>query len=329
MRSKITIGVLVPSDGKRPRTPPPERPIGRAALHLAEAGIDVIFGDTIQGGKMTGFRATPAGWEPVSSASIDAAHDRFPSQLRADRFAEIRAGLGSLRMGNSLSFTMLCRDKLLSQERLAELGVRMPEVEGDPARFSDTLEQWGSAFLKPRFGALGLGVTRVSPGSDLPEYLPGVVPDRPDPSILQRAIAPPAGWASRTVRVLVQKTPAGEWIQGVPVVRQSRVDTVANAARGAEVAAGPRVLSENTLARITAVTTTITAAMDRLDEAEWMLEAGLDLVLDRHEEPWLIEVNSRPRGRMEMLAKTDPLRYLDTHIAAAARPIQRIAALLR
>ena len=329
MSSKITIGVLVPSDGDRPSTPPWERPIGRAALHLAGSGIDVIFGDNLDCGHMTGFRATDSGWESVTSIPIDGAHDRFPSQLRAARYSEIQAGLSGLSMGNSLAFTMLCRDKLLSQAQLTGLGVPMPEVVDDSAQFRATLERWESAFLKPRYGALGLGVSRVTPGSHLPSERPGVVPERPDPSILQRAITPPDGWASRTVRILIQRTPSGEWIQGVPVVRQSRVDPVANAARGAEVVPGPQVLSADTLARIAAAANTTTDAIDRLDGAAWMIEAGLDLVLDAQEQPWLIEINSRPRGRMEMLAKTDPLRYLDTHIAAAARPIQRIAALLR
>ena len=42
----------------------------------------------------------------------------------------------------------------------------------------------------------------------------------------------------------------------------------------------------------------------RYDEAQRMVEAGLDLVIDSQSDVWLIEINSRPRGRMEVLAST-------------------------
>lgn len=328
MNTPITIGVLVPSDGHQPTAPPETRPIGRAALMLAADGIDVIFGDTVMDGRMTGFRATASGWEPVADLKIDGAHDRFPSQLRANRYQEIQAGLGSVPMANPLAFTMLCRDKLKSQLTLAALGVPMPEVVSDPSEFTDALTAWGAGFLKPRFGALGIGVQRVLPGDALPSELTGVVPDRPDPSLLQRAIIAPDGWASRTVRVLLQRTPNGGWASGTPVVRSSRTDPVANAARGAEVAAGPAVLPTAVLKRIADATHPIIKAFEQLEDSDWVLEAGVDLVLDEDHQPWLVEINSRPRGRMEVLAATDPDRYRQAHIAAAARPIARIAALI-
>ena len=67
-------------------------------------------------------------------------------------------------------------------------------------------------------------------------------------------------------------------------------------------------------------------ALDQVKVADRMVEAGVDLVLDEQHHPWLIEINSRPRGRMEALASLDPQTYLNAHIDACARPLQVIAA---
>jgi glutathione synthase/RimK-type ligase-like ATP-grasp enzyme len=325
----MTIGVLVPTNGAHPEAPPHARPIGRAALQLAREGIDVVFGDTVTDGCIHGVRAVENGWESVDGISIVGAHDRFPSQLRADRFGRILDGLCGVELWNSLEFTMLCRDKLVSQQRLESLGIRMPAVVEDPSLFSDRLAEWKHAFLKPRYGALGIGVTAVQPGEPLPAMRTGVVPSRPDPTILQKGIAPPSGWASRTVRVLLQRTPDGGWFQHTPVLRQSRVDPVANAARGAEVVAGPEALDEDCLGRIFDSVAAIAAAFEGMPEAARMVEAGVDLVLDERMDPWLIEVNSRPRGRLEMLASQRPDAYRPEHIEACARPLRVIAAMAK
>jgi glutathione synthase/RimK-type ligase-like ATP-grasp enzyme len=325
MNHARTIGVLVPTDGTTPTTPPEHRPIGRAALRLAKHGIDVVFGDQLQDGALTGFRATETGWTPAANVPLFGVHDRFPSQLRSEKYAQLLNALNGLPMGNSPEVTLLCRDKLATQRALQELGIPMPAVEADPARFEETLQKWGKGFLKPRFGALGIGVVRVSPGDSLPTHTHGVVPYQPDPTILQEAVPPPSGWASRTVRVLIQRETTGGWFSGIPVVRQSREDPVANAARGAEVAPGPAILDAATLNRIDDSIQQICGAFDRLQATDRMVEAGVDLVLDAEYHPWLIEVNSRPRGRMEVLASLEPETYLDAHIDACARPLQVIA----
>ena len=328
MSRRITIGVLVPTHGEIPTDPPESRPIGRAAISLGDSGIDVIFGDEVKQGRISGYRAVTGGWAAADAVPLDAAHDRFPSQLRAQRYTEILSGLGKLTMGNPRAFTMLCRDKLETQRVLCAQGVKMPPVCTNPSGFTEQLEQWGSAFLKPRYGALGIGVTRVIPGDAMPTTLPGVVPDRPDPSILQAAILPPEGWCSRTVRILIQREPEGGWWTGTPVVRQSRSDHVANAARGAEVAPGDQALSPRTIDRLNAATRKLTDALDIIDPRGLALEAGADFVLDTDHEPWLIELNSRPRGRMEVLSAHDPERYKSAHVMACARPIRRLAAAL-
>ena len=291
---------------------------------LADEGIEVVFGHVLKAGRMDGLVAKPGGWRTVSDHPVDAIHDRFPSQIRSEAFQQILDGARGMMMANSLDFTMLCRDKVLFQQTMVQAGLDMPAMETDPAHFQARLEQWGAGFIKPRFGALGTGVSRVVSSDDLPEVLPGVVPGRLEPAILQRAVMPPAGYAGRAVRVLVQRTPEG-WHQCPAVVRSSPTDPVANAARGAQVGPGSALLERHTLASIAAACRRTTDTIDGLAQGRWAVEAGIDLVLDAHNQPHLIELNSRPRGRLEVLAAQDPDAFGQAHVQAVARPIRMLA----
>ena len=325
-----TIGVLVPTAPGRP-PPPDTRPVGRAALMLRERGITVIFGDTVlrhsHAVVMDGLIAVPGAWKP-HRAPIMALHDRFPSQRRATQYAAARQALGGLPMGNPPSITLLCRDKVACQHALEGSGVVMPPVVSEPCDFEAALRRWGTGFLKPRFGALGIGVQRVRPGDPLPETLPGAVPDRPDPAILQRAVPPPEGWAGRSVRALVQRLPGGGWYQCPPVTRQSRTDFVVNAARGASVAPAQDVLSAKTMEHISASCQAVCQRIASLPDGDRAVELGLDLMIDAHEQAVLIEVNSRPRGRLEALASLDYARFSTEHVEACARPLAYMASLV-
>ncbi|MEC7946882.1 MAG: YheC/YheD family protein, partial [Myxococcota bacterium] len=302
------------------------RPIGRAALALSRQGLRVVFGDTVEDGRITGLEAVPGGWRTATSVPVAALHDRFPSQRRAAHFARILAAAGSMPIGNPPELTLLCRDKLRCQMVLGAAGVdAQPPIEADPTRFAGRLAAWGVGFLKPRYGALGIGVCRVVPGDPLPASLPGAIPGRRDPAILQRAVPPPARWAGWSVRVVCQRAPGGMWVQGEPAVRRHRTDPVVNAARGAEVAPGRDVLPKDTAAAVCALSARVTDALDTLPCGRWAVEVGVDLAIDTDGAPWLIEVNSRPRGRMEALAAADPGRFHDAHVAACGRPLLALA----
>lgn len=326
----IGIGVLVPVNPGGAPPPPSSRPVGRAALSIRELGIQVIFGDQIfRRGEdvwISGLSALPDRWESVT-CPIHALHDRYPSQRRAENYARVQSMLGSLPMGNPRSLTLLCRDKLASQEHLASHGVPMPAVEADPTTWSSCLSSWGSGFLKPRYGALGIGVRRVKPGDPLPVELESVVPGRPDPAILQRAVLPPSGWAGRSVRALCQRLPGGGWHLCPPVLRQSREDAVVNASRGASVHPAEDVLSSETMAQIASVCSAACAALSAHPDGHLLVEVGLDLVLDAAGVPHLIECNSRPRGRLEVLASQWPDRFGSAHLAACGRPLRYLASL--
>ncbi len=314
------IGVLVPTVPGPPREPPEARPIGRAALALAAEGIDAIFGDTVQDGWIEGHRARPGRWQ-TARAEVVAFYDRFPSQRRAERFAQITTQLAGRPLGNSPALTALCRDKLACQQHLEAHGLEMPTVEDRPERFAEQLAAWGSGFLKPRFGALGAGVRAVRPGDPLPATLRALL-DEDEPAILQRAVPPPPGLAGRSVRLLAQRDADGSWHLHEPVVRQSSDDPVVNAARGAMLLVGGDHLPAHTLDAMRAL---VTAACDALAAHGPALELGVDLVLDPDDLPHLIEVNSRPRGRLEKLADLFPDRFGDAHVQACARPIRTLA----
>ena len=59
------------------------------------------------------------------------------------------------------------------------------------------------------------------------------------------------------------------------------------------------------------------------------LELGVDLVIDRDGQPWVIEVNGRPDGRLTGLARQWPARYGAAAAEAARRPIERLGAIAR
>ena len=220
---------------------------------------------------------------PWTSVPFDAIHDRFPSQLRAQRYAEILQGVGDLPMGNP-SPSPCCAGT--SSRRSAYWRRRVcpcPPCAAIRSTSRHRLAAWGTGFIKPRYTVRWGSASRVEAGA-ASHGLPGVVLAAADPSILQAAIAPPRSWASRTVRVLIQRTPEGWW-SGTPVVRQSREDPVANAARGAQVASGDQVLDEETLARLRIATDALCPHWTASTQAVW--HSRLERFCTRYKPPAL------------------------------------------
>ena len=61
-----------------------------------------------------------------------------------------------------------------------------------------------------------------------------------------------------------------------------------------------------------------------LDEAALLVELGVDLVIDEEGTPWLVEVNGKPRGRLEVLAGRDAA-WQEAHVRVSARPLRWLA----
>ena len=248
-----------------------------------------------------------------------AALDRFPQLVRPAAYRALLAGLAGVPIANPPFIDDLCRDKLRCQEALCAL--RWPAVEAVPERFGDAVARWGVAFHKPRFGALGHGVRRVVPGDPLPDVAEGA-PGRLDPAFVQRGVPPPEGWAGIAVRALVQREGDG-FVLEHPVVRRSRTDAVVNAARGAEVEALHDALP-GAVAEVERLTVAVAQALASGPGGELLVELGVDLVMDRDGLPWLVEVNGKPRGRLEVLAGRDP-GWQEAHVRVSARPLRWLA----
>jgi len=318
------LGVLVPPYDADPGHPA-QRPIGRAALQLGSEGVVVVFGHQAAGGRLTGVRATDAGWVRAEEVPLVAAYDRFPSRSRPEAYTALRRGLGDVPLANPPSLVQLCADKAACQSFLAAAGlVRLPEQVDDPSDFADALRDWGVGFLKPRFGAFGAGVRRVTRADQLAATCPGPIDGEPEPALLQRAVPPPRGVAGVACRVLVQRRPGGGWWADQPVARRSTTDAVVNAARGAEVVPLRDAFPQATAAVIDLARSAAEALASGPD-GRWLVEVGVDVVLDEGLQPWIIEVNSRPRGRLEALVQQDPA-WLDAHVAACTRPLRVLAA---
>jgi glutathione synthase/RimK-type ligase-like ATP-grasp enzyme len=319
------IGVLVRTPSGGDLAPPEARPVGRAAMRLRSEGIGVVFGERLRGGRMSGCVAEAGAWIPVRDVPVVALHDRFASQTYPAAYQAILDNMAGLPMGNPLALTMLCRDKLASQELLEGAGFVMPAIQADPARFSATLAAWGAGFLKPRYGALGRGVQRVVPGDPLPAQGEGAVLGVEEPLFLQRAVVPPDGWAGWSLRVLVQRCLDGDWTVASRVLRRSREDPVVNVARGAEVGPAVGALSPERVRTLDAMCVAVAKALAAQPWGEHAVELGVDAVVDQQGAFHLIEVNSRPRGRLEALADADPVRWADAHVEACARPLRYLA----
>jgi len=319
----MRVAVLVPKyDGEPGR--PQDRPIGRAALELERQGIEVVFADRAYDGRMFGMRATTDGWVEVENVAVAAAYDRFPSQSRPEAYARLTDGLGELPVANPRALVELCRDKVATQRLLEAAGVPMPDQEDDPERFETTLKRWGHAYLKPRYGAFGRGVSKVEPGDPLPATGVGSVAGVLEPLFLQRAVPAPEGYRGIALRILCQRVEGDLWTTAPAVARWSKHDDVVNAARGAEVVVA-NDLVPGAVAPLTSLALRVCDVLAAQPTGELLLELGIDAMVGAYGLPHLIEVNGRPRGRLEALAALDPSEWEARHVRVCMQPLLYLA----
>lgn len=327
--SPIVVAVLVPPIHSN--APSPKNfPIAKAIQDLSSEGVITVFGFKLNHQNNTvwinGKTIKNNAFNDITS-KVNIIHDRFPSQIRHSHFKTLQAAADTTPWGNPYSTTLLCRDKLRCQHLLENKGIRMPEVIDDHKQFDEALHEWEYGFMKPQFGALGKGVRAVYPNGHIPLSVEGVVPNQLEPTILQRGIKPPSGWAGMSVRQLMQKDINGSWIARTAVLRRSKEELVVNVARGAEAVPAIDFLPTDTVSEITRQSLLACSILDSEPNGTYNVEFGLDFVIDPEYTPWLIEVNSRPRGRLEYLAATNPDRFVGEHEASCIQPIRYLASL--
>jgi hypothetical protein len=299
--------LLRPYEGA-PR-PPRAYPFGRAALELADDGLYVVFGHEIEDGRASGWTVNGDSWRRVDGVPVRAVHDRLAgapwASLRRSLLAELPP---HVPVANPESVRAVCRDKLASHRFLEAAGVPLPEV-AEGADAPRRLRRWGAAYSKPREGSRGDGVRRVQPGDSLEGG-----------DFLQQAIDPAPGSPRVALRLLAQRNPDRTWRLNPAVARIAHGPTdVVCVHTGARAAPAHEVCEPDRLAALAAA---VAASFDD----PWALELGLDFVLDANRRPWLIEVNSVPRGRLGALAQLDPSAFERAHIDACARPLRTLAA---
>lgn len=306
----MTVGVWIPLRPAGRPGAPRSWALGRAVAEAGARGVQVVLGEPDGIGTFSGYLLAADEWHAVAGVPVRAVYDRFPS---VSRRADWEAGLERLRdvpAGNGGALLDLCTDKLACQRALEAGGVAMPPVEGEPGRFQERLAAWGAAYLKPRHGSLGEGVTRVTVDDPLP--IDGDF-------VLQRAVPPLSPWAGVCLRVLVQRGPEGRWAARSPVVRRSAGDPVVNAARGAELVPADDELAH----RAGALAVRCAGVLD--ETVGGGLELGVDLVVGEDGDLWPIEVNGRPRGRLLALAERWPERFAGAHLEALVCPLLTLA----
>jgi len=327
--NKIVVGILVPPIySHKPR--PSEFPIASALQHLDSKGVLTVFGfELISKNNSVWIKGQCINNNQFQQIEneLDIIHDRFPSQIRNAHFQQLQSIAQHIPFGNPYSITLLCRDKLVCQRLLERHHCIMPEVVADFSLFRSALCDWGQGFLKPRYGALGTGVSQVNESSFLTPTIEGVVPGKQEPTLLQRGIDAPTGWAGMSVRQLMQRSEDGSWICRTAVLRRSKENAVVNVSRGAEAVPAKDFLPTYTMTEMTQQSLRVCDVLSAQPEGQYAVEFGLDFVIDSNYQPWLIEVNSRPRGRLETLALRYPDRFQNEHIAACTQPIRYLASL--
>jgi len=307
------VGVLVRMLDKGMWLPPEQRPLGRAALEVEKYEITAVIGQQIRNGLMSGVIALPHRWHEVFDVPVCGVYDRFPSVAFHQEHLALVTELKGIPLVNPLSITLLCRDKLKCQRVLEKEGIPMPPVEENPSKFAEAVYLWGKAFLKPRFGALGEGVRLMDQDSILP---------RKGDWILQKAVLPPEGFAGICLRVLVQKETDSGWVIAGMALRMSKSDPVVNAARGALVMPPEEVLKKALIDEAGQLSIKVAQVLSREPDAGTAGELGVDLVVSSVGELFVIEVNGKPLGRLENLARIDSKRFLAMHLAACTRPLR-------
>ena len=197
---------------------------------------------------------------------------------------------------NPREFTEFCKDKWEFQKYMLKNNILMPPIAQN--RYQYWIKKWGGiAVAKPRFGSFGVGIELIK--SSPSPFRKGV--NGMDPTIIQKYIQPPNGFAGISVRQLIQRNIDRSWTFRTTVARTSLEDPIVNAARGADIRRAIDVLPTTCCEKIQMMSKKIAHILGKI--SPFVIEVGLDYVIDNNFEPIFIEANAQPKGKLKGLIK--------------------------
>ena len=251
----------------------------------------------------------------LEDTQICALYDRFPFQSKSDQYP-LKTSI-PIPVSNPQNISLLCKDKWKLQCFLTQNGMRMPPVIRH--NFSEFIQkQNGVGIAKPRFGSYGVGISIVN--HPPPSTLPSVCGE--DETLLQQWIRPPKNWAGMAVRQLVQRKPDYSWKLRTTVLRCSKEDPIVNVTRGALVVPAKEQLPDQTIQSIHKQSLEACALLSECPQGEWIVEFGIDFVIDEDWKPWLIEINSQPKGKLKSLHRERPKQFHAEYLDIIAQPFR-------
>ena len=181
--------------------------------------------------------------------------------------------------------------------------------------------QWGGIVIaKPRFGSYGVGIKIYTTAP--PPMLPSVVGE--EETLVQQFIKPPAGWGGISIRQLVQRLHDRRWVTKTMVMRSSKDDAIVNVSRGAKTHPAIDWLPTSAYNLIKQQSIQAANALAKCKNGKWLVELGIDFVIDNNWKPWLIEVNAQPKGKLRYLASKQPDLFGQERKDILAQPLKSL-----
>ncbi len=292
-------------------------------------------------------------WQPHEQRPVELVYTRFPRTRAPQLLADIANACREAKIpfGNPPEVQDISWDKAKTGRLLQQAGIQIPPWVEDVEEMLSALATWGHAFFKPNTGAFGEDIAfltwdegRVHIEADdtrLSALTPAQATEwlqrhNEPPRLFQQAVMSPfSGARGLSIRSLVQATPKGNWSSLPRVARVSSKDPVANAARGAEPLPLVDVLTEQWGAEAASA---LEQELDTLDgqiaetlrqalpvEARpFVVELGLDYVVDSERQVWVLEINGFPQGRLERLLQLDAERFSYAFERGHLRPLRTL-----